>query len=291
MVLVLFLSPPALSSPVLGRDTGYHQEGMVIGQLSRVEISGFFIKPVVINFLLGGGISLDRFYPTKQFQFSVKDKLNPIYNKLVNTPPNKQVILHYVSPIPLSAPYMWLFYGASAFATDVSDVSNFTQSDSFNSYGNFYKDESYIGFGSYGVSVRSGKFVRVFRWGSFGSKLCTADLHEGGEKIEKKYVYDRVYTGSDQKGQPQYRTKTRTIHEKKPNINHLNIYTEEGCKFAEDALAANQNVTVEVSTKYFPLQDWYPDTIHSIRTVNGANTPLRIPNQDQDHLDLPGLPW
>lgn len=268
--LLLFLANPVLSSPVLDRGSTYHQEGLFIGQLGKVEESGVVIKGVRINFLLGGGFSQDRFYPTKPFVLSLNSKQSPAYQKLINTPLNKQIIVRYVSPLPPAYPFFWFYYGAASLVTNVSSLSDFKQSASFHAFQCSYKDEQNLEYGNYGNSVRSGKFVRVFRWGTFGSKVCTADLHEGGEKTITKLVPYSIYDGIDKKGDLKYKMRVSTVSEKKPNINHLNIYTAEGCKFAEDALRANKDVRVKVSTKYLGLFDWYPDTIHTIE-VNCAD--------------------
>ncbi|UYM17772.1 hypothetical protein [Endozoicomonas euniceicola] len=268
--LLLLLANPVLSSPVLDSASGYHQEGLLIGQLGKVEESGLLIKGVNINFLLGGGFSQDRLYPTKPFALSVNSKHNPAYQKLISTPFNKQIIVRYLSSPPFAHPLFWLYYGASALVTDVSSLADFKESASFHAFQCVYKDEQNLEFSNYGNSVRSGKFVRVFRWGTFGSKVCTADLHEGGEKVETKQVAHKKYDGTDEKGNAKYRMEYSTVSEKKPNINHLNIYTEEGCKFAEDVLRANKDVRVKVSTKYFAFFNWYPDTIHAI-DVNCAD--------------------
>ncbi len=286
-------SSHAGKDPIQGNVQGYWSHGVVIGSLVRTgtEDNIWPNKDVVI---LAGAYrrKLKTGVPTlnlSPYSKNVFSELEKKVKKYIENPVehSKRVALHYLHPHPLN------IYHSNRdmyWVINHTELQNdFSKSDSYHNYGYEFVDESPRPCKAYSGQL-NGKIFHVSRWG-FKSKVCTIIMEED----QLTDVNPRFPTDSDSDSdsdsddnfsrtsspsrttQPYYHNHSdRSVSThgkiKKRSALHeqytLNIYTEEGCKFAEDAALHQAQVLVDYSSDCLPTWNWYSRRIYKIQVLN-----------------------
>ena len=256
----------ANSEEIQGDSSGYWSSGVMIGQKGDIATRGLFIPTKEMTFLLGSEPgSGDKNYTPEKMQVSTYEQ--SVFDQLQGLPANEPVVLRYVHPFPLN-PFHWT--QSKYFVTTATVAGQpFEQSQSYQKFGYHFHQPTSQHQGAYESGQKSGKVVHVSRWGLVFGKTCTAYLHEGGTK---QVVVTKYRDNSSYKFNPETMTNEKVTEKEPyqdtmsvPNISTLNIYSESGCKFAEDAAISMVPVSVHHSRKLMEIWNAHELTIHSMK--------------------------
>ena len=268
LLIGLFLTPPALSymdETIQGNEQGYWSHGMMVGQKGEIASRGILFPTHEINFLVGAeNYSGVRSYTPLKTMVSTYDSRT--FEMLQQMHADDSLVLFYVHPFPLN-PFHWTQTKYFVYRAGLAG-RKFETTDSFRQFGYRFQEPSYSHHGITESGQKSGKIVHVSRWGLLFGKTCTVYLHEGGttEVTETKYreMKDWEYNPRTRKNESVIRHEAYDDTRSVPNISLLNIYSESGCRYAEDAALSMAPVSVNYSKKLFEPWHKYKLTIHEI---------------------------
>lgn len=172
--------------------------------------------------------------------------------------------IHILSPFHLTR--------SKYIVMSIEPFSDFNQSESYEKFGEAFEDFFQAEGWQSADETRSGRIVHVSRWGFLGT-ACTVYLHEKGFKEVKEYhtsYVDGIGKTLVKKAlsdKMDYSTSpSMTYHTVKQvaNINSMNVYTEDGCRFAEDVALSGRNVDLRTSTQFVEIWAAHPIIIHSM---------------------------
>ena len=236
-------------SKFLKSTSKYWSNGIIYGQFGNACRRGLIVKTNEMDFFEGAGTTQgdERFMPTRTPVSTYDDDL---FSDAQQSSPDEPVIVSYVHPFPL---YPFHLTDTKYWIQKIEPMKrSFTETESFQEIGNQFIQPKGVRHGLYGQGRKRGKIRHVSRWGMFFGKMCTCYLHEGGmEKIREKA------------GNKSYVTTQR------PKVTPLNIFSEKGCKFAEDAVSSQATVSVGYSQKLFDLWNAYPHIVRDIKVESG----------------------
>ena len=255
------------SNDVHGDPSGYWASGVLVGQKGDIATRGLFIPTKEMTFLLGSepGSGSKNYSPDKM-QVSTYEQ--GVFDQLQSVPADAPVVLQYVHPFPLN-PFHWT--QSKYFVTKVSAVRPFEELQSWEKFGYHFQEPEHTHHGAYESGQKSGKVIHVSRWGLVFGKTCTAYLHEGGTKqiVTTKYREYTTYKYNPETMENEKVVEREPYEETQtvPNISTLNIYSESGCSFAEDAAISMAPVQVSYSKKLFEFWNAHELTIHSMKVT------------------------
>ncbi|CAM3482295.1 hypothetical protein [Parendozoicomonas haliclonae] len=257
---------PALCDSIAPGPSGYWGSGVLVGQKGDIVTRGLFFPTKEMTFLVGSEPqSGNKGYPPETLNVSTYNQ--SVYDQLQAVPAEQPVVLRYVHPFPLNPFHLT---ESKYFVTDVNAVNQtFEQTPSYQQHGYAFDASDAGHHGSYEAGQKSGKFIHVSRWGLVFGKTCTAYLHEGGTKqvTVTKYRDESSYMYNPETGLNERVTERRPYEDTitVPNVSALNIYSEAGCRFAEDLALTMTPVTVKHSRKIIEIWNGHALTIHSMQ--------------------------
>lgn len=129
--------------------------------------------------------------------------------------------------------------------------------------------------------TRTGYIAHVKRWGFFGGVTCSLFLHEGGTKqvgvtaaglATVAGITMAVMPGLSENQQKAAAITAGVVAASRikdvPNINGYNIFSEEGCQFAEDAAKSVSKVKIDLSEGFLPTWNIYKGIVHKITVTS-----------------------
>ncbi len=292
--LALSYSCHAGKDPIQGNAQGYWSHGIVIGSLADTGITGCILPSQEL--LIYSGIHHRALRQRRQILSlsttspSVFSVLQKKAQEHVEAPANhsKRIALHYLHPFPLNKFHR---NKSQYWVTSQSELKHsFTSSESYKKYGYEYEDDTPPPCHSF-KGVVHGKIFEVSRWGIMG-KVCTISLEENRVtevhvSIPEEYHSSGTSTGFGQNTfggsssdgentistsqtsqlylQDTFGTHDRIVHDTMHTRFNLNLYTEAGCKFAEDAILNQANVSVYYTTDCMPTWNWHSRRVYKIQ--------------------------
>ncbi|MCL6269188.1 hypothetical protein M3P05_04420 [Sansalvadorimonas sp. 2012CJ34-2] len=218
----------------------YWSTGIAVGQVGNVCHRGLVVKTKEMDFYEGGGTKSgnERFHPIRTQVSTYSDE---VFSSSVKASPDQAVVASYVHPFPLY-PFHWT--ESKYWIQKIEPVkSNFAETESYRKFGNQFTQPPGVRHGLYGKGMKRGQIRHVSRWGLFFGKMCTCYLHEGGMET---ITEDNITT-------------------QQSKVTPLNIFSDKGCQFAEDAVRSESTVSVGYSQKLFDIWNAHPHIVQSIR--------------------------
>ncbi|WP_067515650.1 hypothetical protein [Endozoicomonas ascidiicola] len=259
------MTQTVFGAPVSSTPRGYWGSGVLVGHKGDVVTRGLLFSTKEMTIQVGANHSANgKHYPSETLKVSTYDQF--VYDQLQSVPFDQPVVLRYVHPYPLNPFHLT---ESKYFITSVQLAGqSFEQTESYRQYGYRFDNPSGEQRGSYEAGQKSGQFIHVSRWGLVFGKTCTAYLHEGGTKQVTTTVpqsgmasVTNPATGqSELLAVDSYQVDTMTV----PNVTVVNIYSEAGCRYAEDLTVSMMPVLVEHSGKLFEIWNAHDLTIHGM---------------------------
>jgi len=256
------------------KEKSYWSEGLMVGTRAKAVHSGIFFSTFDMEFLLTGGISGSNSGNYSPILTKVTPYKKKVFFEYRDITTSGAMVLKYVHRHPWNPANLFTQQNSRYFVYKVDDVLNFDETESFKKHGRHFVEKKGVTWKGWAAEgTHTGYIGHVSRWGSIDI-TCTIYLHEGGEKTievtDTGYTIGGVWTDLDIIPTPDgvsvgVARVTRKVDV--PNINEFNVYSEEGCTFAENAAASVSKVLMDVSRQYLPTWHKYKTIVHEIRVI------------------------
>ena len=123
--------------------------------------------------------------------------------------------------------------------------------------------------GNYSHGDRPGKIIAVKRWGFFDID-CSVELNMGALGMT---VPESALAAQIQASQGNIENLGTSTMLGLNNSIVFNVYSEEGCAFAEQALISGRDVTIEYTEDHIEWWDEYSRVVHEIRLSDNSSQP------------------
>lgn len=223
--------------------------GIMVGKYHHVRETGNVIIGTHMDFDLGSGlgnrtdcrsISDDsNIQSTDEYQYTAKRMLVALHSKtgkgtVLGLPRTTPVVFKYVKSLPFN-PLNWIHSKSRFYVYDAARLScSFEETTSYKKFGDSFNDTSGESRGAADQGFKYGRIVQVSRWGIL-TKRCTMSLHMG-----------------------------RPVSNGQATMMPMNIFSEEGCRYAEDLATSGTPAWFDTSTKYVDFFQGNRRIVHKI---------------------------
>ena len=243
------------------KDSKFHGAGLFIGRPIKTSERGLIWNTYEAQ--ISAGSFQNSFYLGNLMDVSMESK--DVFNLFDQLDTNQTYVFRFEKPYGLNPEIEethWLIRSIEPLKPEVQfDYTGVTKASEIEKSGNYSHGD------------RPGKIVAVKRWGFFDID-CSIELNMGGLGIT---VPESALAAQIQASQGNVENLgTSTMLGLKNSI-VFNVYSEEGCAFAEKALISGRDVIIEYTEDHWEWWDDYSRVAHEIRLAEKSSQPTNKP--------------
>ena len=239
------------------KSSEYHGEGLFIGRPIKASERGILFDTYEAQVSVGS--FQKSFYLGNLMDVSMESE--SVFNQFDQLDPNQTYIFKFERPyglVPELEETHWLIRSIEPLQPDIKfEYRGVTKASEIEKSGNYSHGD------------RPGKIVAVKRWGFFDVD-CSIELNMGalGMTVPTADLAAKIQASQ---GNVEDQGHSTMLGLKNSIV--FNVYSEEGCAFAEKALVSGRDVIIDYTEDHIEWWDDYARVAHEIRLAEGSSQP------------------